>query len=208
MAPVSSWIRCRRVFPVPAERVTHRAGRYFRSRVFVGVGVGGVLLSDGAPPSQYSPGRSRGWEARGVSRRWPGTVPGWASSGESGVPDLAVPGTGGDDGRRRFHSSGAPVRSRTCPAGPAVPTPRDAGDRCASYRVFLPLGLRGGSPKPVYPPDRRRSVPTRWTASCRLWRRWLLGGTALDTCYGAAGVSMWNQRERSLTPCSLMALIR
>ena len=66
----------------------------------------------------------------------------------------------------------------------------------------------GGSPEPVYPPDRRRSVPTRWTTSCRLWRRWLLGGTALDTCYGAAGVSMWYQRERSPGPAPLMALIR
>ncbi len=27
-------------------------------------------------------------------------------------------------------------------------------------------------------------------------------------CYGAAGVWVWNQRERSLTPYSLMALIR
>ena len=35
-----------------------------------------------------------------------------------------------------------------------------------------------------------------------------LAFAVLDTCYGAAGVSMWNQRERSLTPCSLMALIR
>ena len=43
---------------------------------------------------QYSPGRSRGWEARGCRGGGPGTVPGWASSGESGVPDLAVPGTG------------------------------------------------------------------------------------------------------------------
>ena len=128
-----------------------------------------------------------------------------------------------------------------------VDSPWAAGDRCASYRVFLPLGLRGGRgagltasgraageaaarcglscvpmcagfsvaqkelggrPEPVYPPDRRRSVPTRRTASCRLWRRWLLGGTALDTCYGAAGVSMWNQRERSPGPAPLMALIR
>ena len=30
----------------------------------------------------------------------------------------------------------------------------------------------------------------------------------LDTSYGAAWVWMWNQRERSLSPCSLMALIR
>ena len=30
----------------------------------------------------------------------------------------------------------------------------------------------------------------------------------LATCYGAAGMSMWYQRERSLVPCSLMALIR
>ena len=35
-----------------------------------------------------------------------------------------------------------------------------------------------------------------------------LGAAVLDTCYGAAGVSMWNQRERSLTPYSLMALMR
>ena len=35
------------------------------------------------------------------------------------------------------------------------------------------------------------------------------GVAVLDTCYGAAGVWVWNQRERSLTPpCSLMALIR
>ena len=82
----------RRYLRVPAERGIHRAGRYFRSCVFVGVGVGRVLLSDGAPPSQYSPGAS--WEAWGYRGGGPGTVPGWASSGESGVPDLAVPGTG------------------------------------------------------------------------------------------------------------------
>ena len=34
---------------VPAEREIPRAGRYFHSRVFVGVDV--VLPSDGAPPS-------------------------------------------------------------------------------------------------------------------------------------------------------------
>ena len=35
-----------------------------------------------------------------------------------------------------------------------------------------------------------------------------LAVAVLDTCYGAAGVSMWNQRERSLTPYLLIALIR
>ena len=30
----------------------------------------------------------------------------------------------------------------------------------------------------------------------------------LATRYGAAGMSMWYQRDRSLVPCSLMALIR
>ena len=35
-----------------------------------------------------------------------------------------------------------------------------------------------------------------------------LGVAVLDTGYGAAGVLMWYQRERSLVPCSLMALIR
>ena len=45
---------------VHAERGIHRADRYFRSCVFVGVGVSRVLLSDGAPPSQYSPGASWG----------------------------------------------------------------------------------------------------------------------------------------------------
>ena len=34
------------------------------------------------------------------------------------------------------------------------------------------------------------------------------GAAILDTCYGAAGVLMWYQRERSLVPCSLMALMR
>ena len=35
-----------------------------------------------------------------------------------------------------------------------------------------------------------------------------LGGAVLATGYGAAGVSTWNQRDRSLVPWSLMALIR
>ena len=35
-----------------------------------------------------------------------------------------------------------------------------------------------------------------------------LGVAVLATGYGAAGVLMWRQRERWLTPCSLMALIR
>ena len=35
-----------------------------------------------------------------------------------------------------------------------------------------------------------------------------LGGAVLATGYGAAGVLMWRQRERWLTPYSLMALIR
>ena len=79
---------------VPAERGIHRAGQYFHNLVFVGVGVGRVLLSDGAPPSSVLPGPSRGWEARGCRGGGLGPVPGWTSSGESGVPDLAVPGTG------------------------------------------------------------------------------------------------------------------
>ena len=117
--PVPSGLR-RRYLRVPAERGIHRAGRYFRSCVLVGVGVGRVLLSDGrrlhsTPPGEAGAGRPGGCRGGG-----PGTVPGWASSGESGVPDLAVPGTGVMDGRRRFHSSGAPVRSRTCPAGPST----------------------------------------------------------------------------------------
>ena len=40
---------------VPAERGIHRAGRYFRRCVFVGVGVGRVLLSDGASSSSVLP---------------------------------------------------------------------------------------------------------------------------------------------------------
>ena len=61
---------------VPAERGIHRAGQYFHNLVFVGVGVGGVLLSDGASPASVLPGPSRGWEARGLSRRWPWSRPG------------------------------------------------------------------------------------------------------------------------------------
>ena len=30
----------------------------------------------------------------------------------------------------------------------------------------------------------------------------------LATGYGASGISMWYQRDRSLVPCSLMALMR
>ena len=41
---------------------------------------------------QYSPGQA-GREARGCRGGGLGPVPGWASTGESGVPDLAVPGT-------------------------------------------------------------------------------------------------------------------
>ena len=35
-----------------------------------------------------------------------------------------------------------------------------------------------------------------------------LAFAVLDTCYGASGMSMWYQRDRSLVPCSLMALMR
>ena len=35
-----------------------------------------------------------------------------------------------------------------------------------------------------------------------------LGVAVVATGYGAAGVSMCTQRDRSLVPCSLMALIR
>ena len=45
---------------VPAEMGIPRADRYFHSCVFVGVGVGRVLLSDGAPPSSVLPGASGG----------------------------------------------------------------------------------------------------------------------------------------------------
>ena len=79
---------------VHAERGIHRADRYFRSCVFVGVGVSRVLLSDGAPPSQYSPGASWGGRPGSIAEvAWdrPGLGP---PQGESGVPDLAVPGTG------------------------------------------------------------------------------------------------------------------
>ena len=55
---------------VHAERGIHRAGRYFHNLVFVGVGVGRVLLSNGAPPLSVLPGASGDREARGVPRRW------------------------------------------------------------------------------------------------------------------------------------------
>ena len=51
---------------VHAERGTHRAGRYFHSCVFVGVGVGRVLLSDGAPPSSVLPRAKPGLGGLGV----------------------------------------------------------------------------------------------------------------------------------------------
>ena len=51
---------------VPAERGIHRAGRYFRSCVFVGVGVGRVLLSRGVPPSSVLPRAKPGLGGQGV----------------------------------------------------------------------------------------------------------------------------------------------
>ena len=82
--------------------------------------------------------------------------------GESDAPEEAVPGTGvmevgGASAlsrsacgcRRRFHSSGAPVRSRICLAKSSnshtgAPVELGAGDGCASSRLFHPPGLRGG----------------------------------------------------------------
>ena len=54
----------------PAELGSSRARQYFRSCVFVGVGVGGVLLSDGALPASVLPGPSREG-GPGVPRPWP-----------------------------------------------------------------------------------------------------------------------------------------
>ena len=51
---------------VPAERGIHRADQYFRSCVFVGVGVGRVLLSDGSPPASVLPRAKRGLGGPGV----------------------------------------------------------------------------------------------------------------------------------------------
>ena len=103
------------------------------------------------------------------------------------------------------------ARDSLLPAGPPGKRPERAAasPACPCVRAFL-------LPRKSWAAARNRSIPrtadgnlpTRRTASCRLWRRWLLGGTVLDTCYGAAGVSMWNQRERSPGPAPLMALIR
>ena len=80
----------RRIPPRPCGAGNLPGRPVFHNLVFVGVGVSRVLLSDG----RLLHSTPRGKPGLGVSRRWPGTVPGWASSGESGVPDLAVPGTG------------------------------------------------------------------------------------------------------------------
>ena len=61
---------------VPAERGIHRAGRHFRRCVFVGVGVGRVLLSDGASSSSVLPRAKPGLGGPGSSRLWPWARPG------------------------------------------------------------------------------------------------------------------------------------
>ena len=80
LGPAGAYLR------VPAEPGSSRAGHCFHNLVFVGVGVGGVLLSDGATPSSALPGPSRDWEARGCPGRGPGPVPGWTSSGREWSP--------------------------------------------------------------------------------------------------------------------------
>ena len=61
-----------------------------------------------------------------------------------------------------------------------------ASPACPCVRAFLlPRKSWAAARNRSIHPDRRRSIPTRWTASCRLWCRWLprryvLGGGVAD----------------------------
>ena len=61
-------------------------------------------------------------------------------------------------------------------------------------------------PLPARTADGRRQLVGQLSAVARADGS--LAFAVLDICYGTAGVSMWTQRERSLTSCSLMALMR
>ncbi len=61
-------------------------------------------------------------------------------------------------------------------------------------------------PRPAPTADGRRQLVGQLSAVARADGSLALA--ALATRYGAAGMSMWNQRDRSLVPCSLMALMR
>ena len=99
----------------------------------------------------------------------------------------------------------APSRSRSIPepwGRPPLACPRAVADSpspsmCAGFlRCLLPALTADG----------RRQLVGQLPAVCRADVSLALA--VLATRYGAAGMSMWNQLERSLVPCSLMALIR
>ena len=143
-APRAAGLR-RRIPPRPCGAGKLRAGQYFHNLVFVGVGVGGVLLSDGAAPASVLPGPSRGWEDRGLSRPWPWSRPGLGLLRGEWVPDSAVPGTGVMEvggvsiapARRVFPGHAQPVQQ--LPRRVPVELNPGAPDGCASsFGVFLP----------------------------------------------------------------------
>ena len=80
----------RRIPPRPCGAGNPPGRPVFHNLVFVGVGVGGILLSDGAPPwpsgHQYSPGQAAAGRPGGRRGRGPGPVPGWTSSGGEWSP--------------------------------------------------------------------------------------------------------------------------
>ena len=109
MAPVSSRTRCRRGFPSwstsrwAPQAHTSAALRSGESHGQASIPQPCVRGRWGRPcsPERWGasfistpPGQAGAWRPGEYRGGGPGPIPGWASSGESGVPDLAVPGTG------------------------------------------------------------------------------------------------------------------
>ena len=161
-----------------------------------------------APPSQHSPGQAGAGRPGGIAAAALG--PSRVGPPQGRVESLIWPAPG----RGEMTAGGVSIApARRFVPGHAQPVQQlphrgTRGTAALHIECSFPWDCGAAARNRSIPRTADGQYPTRWTTSCRLWRRWLLGGTALDTCYGAAGVSMWYQRERSPGPAPLMALIR
>ena len=105
--------------------------------------------------------------------------------------------------RDGMQSASSRSRSNSEPSGrPPLACPR-------TVAASLVLSMCAGffrCPLPAPTADGRRQLVGQLSAVARADGS--LTFAVLDTRYGASGMSMWNQRDRSLVPCSLMALMR
>ena len=104
--------------------------------------------------------------------------------------------------RDGMQSASSRSRSNPEPSG----RPRPACRRVAASPLLSMCAGFFRCPLPARTADGRRQLVGQLSAVARADGS--LTFAVLATRYGASGMSMWYQRDRSLVPCSLMALMR